>query len=151
MTAANIRSLQTVRYLNLQEDQAAARDEKDTALTKQKDQINETFDSRMDAIEEMKDARESVGLGTLIGTICCPLVGTLIGKGIGAWAAKDDHEAMADANTDAGMSEVQRAKAQDDFAKAQEDVESVASAQSQIEKFSKELRQADDGLFGAAY
>jgi hypothetical protein len=147
MTASTIRSLQTVRYLSLQEDQSAAREEKQDALTKQKDQIGETFVARQDAIEEMKDARESMGLGTLIGTICCPLVGTLIGKGIGALAAKDDHQAMADANTDAGLSEVDRARAQDDFAKAQEDFDAVGSQQSQIEKFSRELRQSDEGLY----
>jgi len=151
MSAATIRSMQSVRYLNLQEDQSAARDQKQDALTKQKDQIGETFDKRMTAVEEMKDAREKSGLGTLIGTICCPLVGTLIGKGIGALASSGDKRAMNDANMGAGVSEIERTRAQDDFAKAAEDFDSVAGQQSQLEKFSKELRRAERSLNSETY
>ena len=148
MTAATIRSLQTVRYMNMQEDQSAARDEKADALVDQKEQIAETYAARKQAVEEMKDARESIGFGTLIGTIVGgPLLGTLIGKGIGTLAAKDDHEALADANTNAGLSEIDRAKAQDEFAAAQEDFDAAEGGVSQLEKFSRELRQADTGLY----
>lgn len=151
MSAATIRSLQTVRYLNLQEDQSAAREEKQDALTAQKDQIGETFDKRMESVEEMRDAREKAGLGTLIGTLCCPLIGTLIGKGIGTLAGSGDKRAMNDANMAAGVSEIDRSKAQDDFAKASESFDSVAGQQSQLEKFSKELRQAERSLNNETY
>jgi len=151
MSAATIRTLQSVRFMNVQETQDAAREEKGDALQNQKEQIAETFDNRMEAVEEMKDAREKMGLGTLIGTICCPLIGTLIGKGIGALASSGDKRAMNDANMDAGFSEVERSRAQDDFAKAAEDFDSAQSQQQQLEKFSKELRQAERGLSGETF
>ncbi len=146
MSAATIRSLQTVRFLNVQDSKTSAREEKTDALSKQKDQVAETFDSRMDAVSEMKDSREKSSWGTLIGTIALPVIGTLIGKGIGALAGSGDRKAMNEANLNAGMSEVKRSGAKDDFAKASEHFDSAQSQQSQLEKFSKELRQAERSL-----
>jgi uncharacterized membrane protein len=146
MSASTIRSLQTVRFLNVQDGKSSARDEKTDALSKQKDQVAETFDNRMESVSEMKDAREKSSWGTLIGTIALPVIGTLIGKGIGSLASSGDRKAMNAANLDAGMSELKRSGAQDDFAKASENFDSAQSQQSQLEKFSKELRQAERSL-----
>lgn len=152
MSAGTIRTLQTVRFMNVQADQDAAREQKQEALTKQKDQIAETFDNRIEAVEEMKDARKGMGLATIIGTIVGgPLIGTLIGKGIGALATSGDKRAMNDANMDAGLSEVDRSRAQDDFAKAAEDFDSAQGEQDQLEKFSKELRRAERSLGSETY
>ena len=150
MSAAQIRSLQTVRFMNMQETQTAARDDKQEALTKQKDQIGETFDRRMDAVEEMKDAREKVALGSSIGSIV-PVIGTLIGKGIGTLASSGDKRAMNDAQMDAGFSEIERSRAQDDFQKAAEDFDAASGQRDQLEKFSKELRAAERSLNGETF
>ena len=146
MTAATIRSLQATQFLNVQENQESARDDKHDAIDKQKEQIGETFEHRMDSVEEMRDAREKQGLGTLIGTICCPLIGTLIGSGIGKLAGSGDRQDMMDANTDAGLSEIERSRAQDDFATAQEDFDAMGGQKSQLQKFAKELRAAERAL-----
>lgn len=150
MSAAQIRSLQTVRFMNMQDTQTAAREGKQDALTKQKEQIGETFDSRMDAVQEMKDAREKVALGSMIGSIV-PVIGTLIGKGIGTLASSGDKRAMNDAQMDAGFSEIERSRAQDDFQNAAEDFDNAASQRNQLEKFSKELRAADRNLTAETY
>lgn len=142
MTA--VKAMQTVRFQNMQQDQADARDAKDDAIENQQEQINETYKERMKKVEEDAQAAKDERNGTLFGTIFGGiLVGTLIGQAFGKLAAKDNKSASRDAEQAAGFADLERSQAKDSYNDALEDFENVQSEQEQVEKFGRELRQAD--------
>jgi hypothetical protein len=139
-SSASIRLMQQVRFSSALEDKAGARDQKDLALSEQKDKIGEVYEQRLTKIDKDREAREADGLGRLIGTLVCPLVGTLIGGAIGHAAGGGDRDAAAAAQKEAGLSGIERDQASDAYGKALESYEAAASDVQGIEKFGRELR-----------
>src|SRR5688572_14961014 len=101
--------MQTVTFKSNLEDKAAPRDDKAQA-------IRDEFGGRF--------------WGTLIGG---PIIGTLIGWGIGALASNNNDDNAAAAEMKAGLADLDRAGASDALADANELVDNAKSREQQIE------------------
>jgi hypothetical protein len=136
--------MQTVTFKSNLEDKAAAREDKAAAMDDTKKAIDDIHKQRTTKAEEEAQAiRDEFG-GRFWGTIFGgPLIGTLIGWGIGALASNDNDDAAAAAATKAGLADLDRAGASDDLADANELVDNAKQRESQIEGFMREIRQHD--------
>jgi hypothetical protein len=134
--------MQTVTFKSNLEDKAAAREDKAQAMDDTKQAIDEIHKQRVTKAEEEAQAiRDEFGgrfWGTLIGG---PIIGTLIGWGIGALASNNNDDAAHAAEEKAGLADLDRAGASDDLADANELVDNAKSRESQIEGFMREMRQ----------
>ena|SRR5688572_7178083 len=136
--------MQTVTFKSNLEDKAAARDDKAQAIDDSKQAIDEIHKQRVTKAEEEAQAiRDEFGgrfWGTLIGG---PIIGTLIGWGIGALASNNNDDNAAAAEMKAGLADLDRAGASDALADANELVDNAKSREQQIEGFMREIRQHD--------
>ena len=134
--------MQTVTFKSNLEDKAAAREDKAQAMDDTKKAIDEIHEQRVTKAEEEAQAiRDEFGgrfWGTIIGG---PIIGTLIGWGIGALASNGNDDAAHAAEEKAGLADLDRANAGDDLADANELVDNANSRESQIEGFMREMRQ----------
>jgi hypothetical protein len=134
--------MQTVSFKSNLEDKAAARDDKAQAMDDTKKAIDEIHQQRTTKAEEEAQAiRDEFG-GRFWGTIFGgPLIGTLIGWGIGALASNNNDDNAAAAEMKAGLADLERAGASDALADANEYSDNAAQRESQIEGFMREMRQ----------
>ncbi len=137
-----IKVMQTVTFQSNLEDKAAAREDKAQAITDTKKAIDEVHGQRVKKAEEDAQAiRDEFGgrfWGTLIGG---PLIGTLIGWGIGALAANGNKDASHEAEMQAGLADLDRARGNDDLQNANELVDNADQRESQIDGFMREIRE----------
>ena len=134
--------MQTVTFQTNIDDKAAAREDKAQAIDESKQAIDEIHQQRVTkAKEEATAIREEFG-GRFWGTIFGgPLIGTLIGMGIGSLASRDNDKAATKAEMLAGLADLERSKASDTLADANEYVDNAEQRESQIEGFMREIRQ----------
>lgn len=138
----SVEALQLVRYQDMQASEDAAEDQRTARRADQAQAIEETRTARYEKIAEEAKARDERALATFIGTLICPLIGTMIGGAIGQYCGNDNREAAQAAQMEAGLSEIQRTKAKGEFEEAREDIDEVQAQNQNVEKFGRELRQA---------
>ena len=134
--------MQSVTFQSNIEDKAAAREDKAAAINDTKQAIDDIHKQRVTKAEEEAQAiRDEFGgrfWGTLIGG---PIIGTLIGWGIGALASNNNDDNAAAAEMKAGLADLDRAHANDNLQDASEMVDNAKQRESQIEGFMREIRQ----------
>ena len=137
-----IKVLQAVSFNANLEDKAAARDDKAQAKNNAEKAIAQIHQQHSRKAEEDAQAiRDEFG-GRLWGTILGgPIIGTLVGWGIGALASKNNDRNAAAAEMQAGLADLDRVGANDDLADANEFVDNAKQRESQIEGLMREIRQ----------
>lgn len=138
----SITTLQKVSFQSNLADKAAAREDKADAIKDSKKAIDQIHQQRTKKAEEEAQAiRDEFG-GRFWGTIFGgPIVGTLIGWGIGALASNNNDDAAAAAEKKAGLADLERASASDSLQDANELVDNAAQREAQMESFMQEIRQ----------
>lgn len=140
--ATAVQNMQTARFLSNHDRQNAAEEEKGNAIAEQRSKIEEVRTNRITEVKEQVEAMDTNSFWTTLGTIVLgPVVGTLIGMGVGGLANNGSEDASREAHTAAGVANIERGKAEEDFDNAVDDLEDAKGAEEQLEKFAKELRQ----------
>jgi hypothetical protein len=146
MTVA-LKLLQKVTAETTIEDKADAREDKAAAIANQRDAIDEIHAQRCKKAQEEADAIRAEFGGRFWGTIIGgPLVGTLIGWGIGAAVSNGHDDAAAAAGKRAGLADLERATGNDDMQDAAESVDNANQRGDQVDKFMDEIRQHEDEI-----
>lgn len=139
-----VKAAQRVAWTMKIEDEAAAREDKSAAMDDQREAIDNIHEQRSKkAQEEAQAIRDEFG-GRFWGTIFGgPLIGTLIGWGIGALASNNNDDNAALAEKRAGLADLERAQASDEMHEAVESSDNAAQREDQIDKFMSEIRNHD--------
>ena len=126
------------------ENKDAAKEGMEDAIKQQKSAIKDTYDARMTKIKEDEEARGWSNFGKLFGTIFLgPVIGTLIGWGLGELAGLSSKKDANAANKEAGLADLRYGEATDRFDDAKGKVEDAAAREQEVDKFSRELHEID--------
>jgi hypothetical protein len=112
-------------------------------IKEEKESVQRTYELNLAAVQKMREARESEGLGAKIGTALCPVVGTFIGHAAGSIAAQDSLDDKADLDRRAGHAEQAFSRAETAYNETHDSLVTARDDRDRSERFAQELRQRD--------